>query len=226
MGGIPTDKDGHVIIDDKGTRLIGFFAAGECACVSVHGANRLGTNSLLEAVVFGRRTGKAALKFAKGPRLPDIKEDDALNSVRGEIDAIFNSPGTKNINDIRDKLRENMMSNCGIFREKEGLEKGLKNVKELKKMYKRVKVTDKGKVFNNELIEALEIDHMLEFSEVILKGALAREESRGAHARRDFPTRDDQNWLKHTLAYLTEDGIELKYKPVTITKYQPEERKY
>ncbi len=226
MGGIPTDIDGHVIIDDKGTKLTGFFAAGECACISVHGANRLGTNSLLEAVVFGKRTGIAALKFAKGPRLPDINEDEVLAPVKEEINAIFTSPGTESINDIRNTLKENMMSNCGVFRGKEGLEKGLKKVRELKRKHKKGKITDKGKIFNNELIEVLELGHMLEFSEVILKGAIARKESRGAHSRTDFPKRDDQNWLKHTLAYLTKNGIDLKYKPVTITKYQPEERKY
>ncbi len=226
MGGIPTDKDGHVIIDDKGTQLTGFFAAGECACVSVHGANRLGTNSLLDAVVFGKRTGIAALKFAKGPRLSDMKEDEVLAPVKERISAVFSSPGTESINDIRDELKENMMSNCGVFREKEGLNKGLEKVKELRERYKNGKITDKSKLFNNELIEVLELGHMLEFSEIIFKGAIAREESRGAHSRTDFPKRDDRNWLKHTLAYLTEDGIELKYKPVTITKYQPEERKY
>lgn len=226
MGGIPTDKDGHVIIDDKGTQLTGFFAAGECACISVHGANRLGTNSLLDAVVFGKRTGIAALKFAKGPRLPDMKEEEVLAPVKEKINAIFSSPGTESINDIRDELKENMMSNCGVFREKEGLTKGLEKVKELRERYKKGKITDTGKVFNSELIEVLELGHMLEFSEIILIGAIAREESRGAHSRTDFPKRDDQNWLKHTLAYLTADGIELKYKPVIITKYQPEERKY
>ncbi|MFV1950607.1 MAG: succinate dehydrogenase flavoprotein subunit [Nitrospinota bacterium] len=226
MGGIPTDKDGHVIIDDKGTQLTGFFAAGECACVSVHGANRLGTNSLLDAVVFGKRTGIAALKFAKGPRLSDMKEDEVLAPVKERISAVFSSPGTESINDIRDELKENMMSNCGVFREKEGLNKGLEKVKELRERYKNAKITDKSKLFNNELIEVLELGHMLEFSEIILKGAIEREESRGAHSRTDFPKRDDRNWLKHTLAYLTEDGIELKYKPVIITKYQPEERKY
>lgn len=227
MGGIPADKDGQVIVDDKGTKVTGFFAAGECACVSVHGANRLGTNSLLDALVFGRRTGKALMEFAGNAKLYDVNEDKEISSVRGRIDTIMNTSGTESINVIRNELKEIMMSNCGVFRNKEGLETCLKKVKELQGRFKKAKVTDRGKTFNSELIEAVELQHMLEYSEVIVVSAIAREESRGSHARTDFSKRDDAKWLKHTLSYKKSDGgIELKYKPVTITKHQPEERKY
>ena len=227
MGGIPADKDGQVIIDDKGTKITGFFAAGECACVSVHGSNRLGTNSLLDALVFGRRTGKALMEFAGNAKLYDVNEDKEISSVRGRIDTIINTSGTESINNIRNELKEIMMSNCGVFRNKDGLEVCLKKVKELQGRFKKAKVTDRGKTFNSELIETIELQHMLEYSEIIVVSAIAREESRGSHARTDFSKRDDAKWLKHTLSYKKpEGGIELKYKPVTITKHQPEERKY
>ncbi len=227
MGGIPADKDGQVIIDDKGTKITGFFAAGECACVSVHGSNRLGTNSLLDALVFGRSTGKALMEFAGNAKLYDVNEDKEISSVRGRIDTIINTSGTESINNIRNELKEIMMSNCGVFRNKDGLEVCLKKVKELQGRFKKAKVTDRGKTFNSELIEAVELQHMLEYSEIIVVSAIAREESRGSHARTDFPKRDDAKWLKHTLSYKKPDGgIELKYKPVAITKHQPEERKY
>ena len=227
MGGIPADKDGQVIIDDKGTKITGFFAAGECACISVHGANRLGTNSLLDALVFGRRTGKALMEFTGNAKLHDINEDKEIASVKGRIDTIMNTSGTESMNNIRNELKEIMMSNCGVFRNKDGLEVCLKKVKELQGRFKKAKVTDKGKTFNSELIETIELQHMLEYSEIIVVSAIAREESRGSHARTDFSKRDDAKWLKHTLSYKKpEGGIELKYKPVTITKHQPEERKY
>ena len=227
MGGIPADKDGQVIIDDKGTKITGFFAAGECACVSVHGSNRLGTNSLLDALVFGRRTGKALMEFAGNAKLYDVNEDKEIASVKGRIDTIMNTSGTESMNNIRNELKEIMMSNCGVFRNKDGLEVCLKKVKELQGRFKKAKVTDKGKTFNSELIETIELQHMLEYSEIIVVSAIAREESRGSHARTDFSKRDDAKWLKHTLSYKKpEGGIELKYKPVTITKHQPEERKY
>ena len=227
MGGIPADKDGQVIIDDKGTKITGFFAAGECACVSVHGSNRLGTNSLLDALVFGRRTGKALMEFAGSAKLYDVNEDKEIASVRSRIDTIINTSGTESMNNIRNELKEIMMSNCGVFRNKEGLEVCLKKVKELQGRFKKAKITDRGKIFNTEVIESIELGHMLEYSEVIIVSAMAREESRGSHARTDFPKRDDAKWLKHTLSYKKPDGgIELKYKPVTITKHQPEERKY
>lgn len=227
MGGIPTDNDGRVIIDDKKTSITGFFAAGECACVSVHGANRLGTNSLLDALVFGRRTGKTVLEETRNKDLPPVNEEDEIRKVKKEISDILDSPGTESMNDIRNSLKDNMMDNCGVFRDKARLEECLKAVKGLQARFPKGRIMDKGTNFNTEIIEAIELRNMLDFSEIIVIGALAREESRGGHARKDFPKRDDVKWLKHTLAAKAVDGgIELKYKPVAITKHQPEERKY
>lgn len=226
MGGIPTDKDGHVLYDEKGTKVKGFFAAGECACVSVHGANRLGTNSLLEAVVFGKRTGKAALEFTRDAKLYDVNEKAELKKVEGRIISIYNSNGSESIFDIRNELKENMTTNCGIYRNKEKLEKCLDKLDELGSRYKNGKISDKSPVFNSELMEFIELGNMLEFSRIIVRGALRREESRGGHARLDFPKRDDDKWLEHTLALKNKDDIKFSGKPVSITKHQPEERRY
>lgn len=226
MGGIPTDKDGYVFYDEKGTKVTGFFAAGECACVSVHGANRLGTNSLLEALVFGKRAGSAALSFTQGAKLYDINEKEELNKIKNKIETIFNSSGEESVFDIRNELKENMTIDCGIYRNREQLEKCLKKIGELKNRFKKGRITDKGSNFNSELIEFIEMGNMLEFSEIIARGALRREESRGGHARTDFPKRDDEEWLNHTLAFEKNGEIEFGSKPVTITKHQPEERKY
>ncbi len=226
MGGIPTDKDGHVLYDEKGTKVTGFFAAGECACVSVHGANRLGTNSLLEAVVFGKRAGKAALEFTRNAKLYDINEKVELKKVEDQIKSIFNSNGSESIFDIRNELKENMTINCGIYRNREKLEKCLKKLDELGSRYKKGKISDKSPVFNSELIEFIELGNMIEFAKIIVLGAIRREESRGGHARLDFAKRDDEKWLDHTLALKKEEDIEFKARPVIITKHQPEERRY
>lgn len=227
MGGIPTNVDGQVIIDDAGTSARGFFAAGECACVSVHGANRLGTNSLLEACVFGKRTGKAVLEYTLSARHEHLNEAEEKRKAQARMDEILYNPSTEQAHGIRTELKENMTDNAGIYRDREKLEKGLATIKNLQNRFKKVRVEDKGKLFNTELVEAMELSNMLEFSELISVGAIARTESRGAHSRTDYPKRDDEDWLKHTLAYRGEDGsIKLKYKPVSITKHQPEERKY
>lgn len=226
MGGIPTDNDGRVLADEKGTKVTGLFAAGECACVSVHGANRLGTNSLLEALVFGKRTGKAALTFTRDAKLYDLNEQEELNKVKSKISSIFSSSGNESINDIRNELKEQMTNNCGVYRSKELLETCIKKIDELKNRYKQGKITDRGPVFNSELMEFIELGNMLEFSELIVKGALRREESRGGHSRTDFPKRDDDKWLNHTLAFKKGEDIDFRARPVVITKHQPEERKY
>ena len=227
MGGIPTTVDGQVIVDEVGTPARGFFAAGECACVSVHGANRLGTNSLLEAIVFGKRAGKAALAYTLAAHHDPVDETEELRLARKRLDSLLHSPNVESANDIRNELKENMTNDCGIYRNGEQLGKAYSKVKELQGRFEKVRIADRGELFNTELIEALELSNMLEFSEIIVHGALERKESRGAHARTDHPTRDDVDWLKHTLAYRTADGsIQLKYKPVVITKHQPEERKY
>ena len=227
MGGIPTTVDGQVIVDEVGTPARGFFAAGECACVSVHGANRLGTNSLLEAIVFGKRAGKAALAYTLNAHHDPVDETEELRLARKRLDSLLHSPNVESANDIRNELKENMTTDCGIYRNGEQLKKAYSKVKELQGRFEKVRIADRGKLFNTELVEALELSNMLEFSEIIVHGAQERKESRGAHARTDHPKRDDVDWLKHTLAYRTADGsIQFKYKPVVITKHQPEERKY
>ncbi|MGV7220247.1 MAG: FAD-binding protein [Nitrospinales bacterium] len=226
MGGIPTDKEGCVVIDDKGTKVPGFFAAGECACVSVHGGNRLGTNSLLEAVVFGERSGKAALEYAKNETFADINESQEKTKLLSTFEEIFQRDGKESYNDIRNEMKETMMKNCGVFRDSEKLKKCISDIKDLKERYKHGKITDKGKLFNTEVYEIIELGNMLDMAEIIATGALAREESRGGHSRTDFPDRNDKDFLKHTLVYLNDDKLEIKYKPVVITTLEPKERKY
>jgi succinate dehydrogenase / fumarate reductase flavoprotein subunit len=219
MGGIPTDVNGSV------PDITGLFAAGECACVSVHGANRLGGNSMLETIVFGRRAGISAAKYVKKASLGPVSVN-ALDAVRQEIAQILENNGKEKIVDIRSDLQSIMTEKCGIFRDKKGLTDALHQIHALKERINDISITDKGMIFNTELIGVLELRNMLDFSEVIVAGALAREESRGAHFRCDFPQRDDDKWLMHTLAYSGESGCVLKYKPVTITRYEPEKRVY
>ncbi|MBX5444965.1 succinate dehydrogenase flavoprotein subunit [Sphaerobacter sp.] len=225
MGGIPTDVDGRVTIDEENTVLPGLYAAGECACVSVHGANRLGTNSLVDLIVFGRRAGRHMLKtinendFHPLPKEPDFR-------ARAEVSALLEGDGTENANVIREELQEAMFRDCGVFRTAEGLTSLREKLTELRHRYSRVGVRDKSRTFNMDLVETIETGYLLDVAEAVVAGALAREESRGGHFREDFPQRDDVNWLKHTLAYRTSGGIEMRYKPVVITRFEPKERKY
>lgn len=229
MGGIPTDVDGRVIADATGRLLTGFFAAGECACVSVHGANRLGTNSLLEASVFGRRTGYAIAEFIKsGAKLHPISGDPAQRN-RERAEKLMNNDGDVLVEHIAIELKETMTNDCGVFRNGEGLEKAMTTIKRLQEQFKRARVMDKSRRFNTDLLAAIEADHLLQFSEVIVAGAQVRTESRGAHSRTDYVKRDDSQWLKHTVAHKNgDDGPKLSYKEVNIDweKYPPEERKY
>ncbi|HEY8478128.1 MAG TPA: succinate dehydrogenase flavoprotein subunit [Chloroflexota bacterium] len=225
MGGIPTDVDGRVVIDERNTPLPGFYAAGECACVSVHGANRLGTNSLVDIIVFGRRAGKHAIGFVREndwPALPP--EPDAR--AREEIGRLLSPEGNESWAKIRDQLQAEMMDKASVMRDQEKLEAMGEVLDDLRERYRRVRLTDRSPRFNTELLEALELGYLLDVSRAIVAGALGRTESRGAHYREDYPKRDDANWLKHTLAYLTPKGVELRYKPVVITRFQPTERKY
>ncbi|MDP6231255.1 MAG: FAD-binding protein [Nitrospinaceae bacterium] len=226
MGGIPVDKFGQVISDAEGTPVKGFFAAGECACVSVHGANRLGTNSLLDAVVFGERAGKVALEYAKTVSHAPVNESHEKTKVLELFEDIFQQDGGECYNDIRNEMKTIMTENCGVFRDADRLKVCIETIQNLRQRYKKGKVTDKGKVFNTEIYEIIELGNMLGMAEVIATAALARNESRGGHHRTDFPKRDDQNFLKHSLVYPTDDGVEIKYKPVVITKHQPAERTY
>jgi succinate dehydrogenase / fumarate reductase flavoprotein subunit len=226
MGGIPTDVDAQVVVDEDNTPLPGFYAAGECACVSVHGANRLGTNSLLDIIVFGRRGGIGMAEFAEKNdflELPEAPESEVRYSLRNVSDR----PTGERMAPLRSRLQEDMMANCGLVRTDQSLSKALDTIAELKERFARVGIDDKSKVYNTELLEALELGFMLDLAEATAVAAKARTESRGGHYREDFPFRDDGYWLRHSLAFRKPDGsIELRYKPVTITNYIPMERKY
>ena len=226
MGGIPTDKTGHVITDEQGTRVNGFFAAGECACVSVHGANRLGTNSLLDAVVFGELAGRSALAYTETVGHAKVNESHEKTKVLEQFENIFQQNGSESYNDIRDEMKTVMTENCGVFRDKNRLQVCIDTIQKLRERYKRGKITDKGKVFNSEIYEIIELGNMLGMAEIIATAALARQESRGGHFRTDYPKRDDKNFLKHSLIYPKDGELEVKYKPVVITKHQPAERTY
>jgi len=226
MGGIPTDNDSRVLADGAQTVLQGFYAAGECASVSVHGANRLGTNSLVDILVFGRRAGIDMARYLAEtksyPDLPATPEAEAQASMQ----KILDSKGGENAADIRKKMQVDMMDNCGVFRRKADLESVKQTIAECKARYPKVQITDKGKGWNTDLLEAMELGWLIDCAETTVDAALAREESRGAHAREDFPKRDDKKFLAHSLAFKGERAVELKYKPVRITIYQPQERKY
>jgi len=225
MGGIPTDVNAQVILDEHNTPVVGFYAAGECACVSVHGANRLGTNSLVDLVVFGRRGGRAMAEFCKHADLMPLPKEPAA-WAEAELERLRNANGKERAADIRSALQQTMMDYVGVFRENAGLETALDTIKELQERYKNIRVDDRGRRFNTEVLEAFELGSLLDLAEVTTVSALARTESRGAHWREDFPRRDDVNWLKHTLAYRKDGEIVLRYKPVTITRWQPKERVY
>jgi succinate dehydrogenase / fumarate reductase flavoprotein subunit len=230
MGGIPADKFTRVF-KDKDNHLIGMYAAGECSCISVHGANRLGTNSLLDAVTFGRVAGKSIVEDLPNLKFEEIPPEAGKPAVE-EIDWLFKVNGKEKVASIRYDLQDSMMKRCGVFRNGKDLAEQLEYVRELQIRYKNISIDDKGEKFNSDLMEAVELGHLLDFAEVIVLGALERKECRGAHHRKDFEKdgkgiRDDVNWLKHTLAFRDADGkIRLDYKPVVITTMQPKERKY
>ena len=225
MGGIPTNKYGEVVLDDKATTFPGLYAAGECACVSVHGANRLGTNSLLDLVVFGKHAGIKAAEYAKGAEyeaLPGNADADA----RSQFETIRNATGEENAFDIANEMKKVMFDQVGIYRNEKDMQSALDKIHELQERYKHVSMTDTGRVFNTELLNTWELGNLLDVAEVVTVSALNRTESRGGHSREDFPKRDDTNWLKHTLIRRKNGKLEIDYKPVTITKYQPKERVY
>jgi succinate dehydrogenase / fumarate reductase flavoprotein subunit len=226
MGGIPTDVDGRVVTGPGSTPVPGLYAAGECACVSVHGANRLGTNSLLDIVVFGRRGGRHLAGFCKDADLPPLPErPDGF--VRDMLDAMLARERGANAADIRAELQEHMFDLAFVVRTDEGLRKMQEILTGLRERYAEVVVQDKGSRYNTELMEAVELGFLLDNAEPTVAAALARTESRGAHWRDDHPQRDDANWLKHSLAYREPDGsVRLEYKPVKLGFYEPAERKY
>ena len=225
MGGIPTNKYGQVVIDENNTIFPGLYAAGEVACVSIHGANRLGTNSLLDLIVFGKYAGLNSAEFSNNVDIQTLP-GDAADYSRQQMDQLLNSKGTQRLSDIAQEMKSVMFDQVGIFRTAEGMIQALAKVRELKERFKNVSVEDHGKIFNTNLLNTWEIGNLLDLAEVVTVCALARTESRGAHARDDYPKRDDTHWLKHSLAWSRDGEIDLKYKPVVITKYQPKERVY
>jgi succinate dehydrogenase / fumarate reductase flavoprotein subunit len=226
MGGIPTNKFGEVLMDEENTVTPGLYAAGECACVSIHGANRLGTNSLLDLVVFGKHAGLRAAEFAKGVSFQTLP-DDPTEFARAQFESIRKADGEENAFDIARAMKKIMFDDMGIFRSGKGMENALNVVRELKQRYQHVTVADTGKIFNMEMMNAWELGNLLDLAELTTVSAIARTESRGGHSREDYPERDDKKWLKHSLALARQNGrIELKYKPVVITRFEPKVRTY
>jgi len=225
MGGIPTDVDGQVLADETNRPVPGFYAAGECACVSVHGANRLGSNSLLELMVFGRRAGRHMAEHIVQTDFLELKTGPE-ERMREELDRLLAGTGSENAAGLRKELREVMMNKVGVLREQKTLDEAVEAVRELKDRYRNVGLQDKGRTFNMELLVALELGYLLDLAEVTALSAAARHESRGAHTREDYPDRDDENWLKHTLAFRTDGGVTLKYKPVNVSFFEPKPRTY
>ncbi|MCX3285435.1 succinate dehydrogenase flavoprotein subunit [Streptomyces sp. NEAU-H22] len=229
MGGIPTNVEGEVLADNT-TVVPGLYAAGEVACVSVHGANRLGTNSLLDINVFGKRAGIAAAEYAQKAEFVELPENPA-ELVVAQVERLRDATGTERVAELRRELQETMDANVMVFRTEQTIKTAVEKIAELRERYKNVAIQDKGKRFNTDLLEAIELGNLLDLAEVMAVSALARKESRGGHYREDYPNRDDVNFMRHTMAYreVGADGSEtvrLDYKPVVQTRYQPMERKY
>ncbi|MFG2678540.1 succinate dehydrogenase flavoprotein subunit [Streptomyces sp. NPDC048392] len=229
MGGIPTNVEGEVLRDNT-TVVPGLYAAGEVACVSVHGANRLGTNSLLDINVFGRRAGIAAAEYAQKADFVELPENPESLVVE-QIERLRSSTGTERVATLRRELQDCMDANVMVFRTEQTIKTAVEKIAELRARYRNVAIQDKGRRFNTDLLEAVELGNLLDLAEVMAVSALARKESRGGHYREDFPNRDDVNFMRHTMAYreVGDDGAEsirLDYKPVVQTRYQPMERKY
>ena len=225
MGGIPTTIDTNVIIDGNNTVVPGLYAAGEVACASLHGANRLGTNSLSDLIVFGRRAGMFASEYAAEQKFADLP-DGVQDFAKQLLETALNGSGKERVVDIRRELQVTMMDNASVFRTKDLLEKQVKIVAKLKERYKDIGVSDKGKQFNTELMEAIELGFLLDNAEQLVVSALNRSESRGAHSREDFKDRNDDEWLKHTLVYKDGEGTKIDYKPVALGIFEPKPRVY
>jgi succinate dehydrogenase flavoprotein subunit len=229
MGGIPTDVETRVLRDNEHV-IPGLYAAGECACVSVHGSNRLGTNSLLDINVFGRRAGIAAAEYANQAEFVDLPED-AQGGTISLVEQLRSSTGGERVAVLRREMQETMDMNAQVYRNEATLKQALDDVQELKRRYTNIAIQDKGVRYNTDLLEAIELGFLLDLAELVVVGALERKESRGGHAREDYPNRDDVNFMRHTMAYRRTDEsgaeyVQLDYKPVVITRYQPMERKY
>jgi succinate dehydrogenase / fumarate reductase flavoprotein subunit len=225
MGGIPTNKYGEVVIDEKNTVLPGLYAAGEVACVSVHGANRLGTNALLDLIVFGKHSGLKAAEYSASEAFTELPVKPEAYAEK-QLKDLQDSSGKENMITLASEMKSTMSDHVGVFRIAEGMQTAADKIKELKERFKDVRIDDHGSKYNMNLVEAWELSNLLDIAEVTAVSALARKESRGAHSRDDFPKRDDEKWLKHTLAWQEDGKIRLSYKPVNITHYQPKARKY
>ncbi len=226
MGGIPVNLEGRV--RRTATELTdGFFSAGETACLSVHGANRLGSNSLLECVVFGARTGLAMARYVEGRSLPDFDATAYVTQTEAQLQTLLDQPGDYRIHQIRQAYQDCMTEHCGVFRTQSVMETGLQKLSEIRSQAERMRLDDQSRGWNSELVEALELRSLMRVGEIILTSALNRQESRGSHCREDFPARDDARFLKHTLAtYDSDRGVLLDYMPVVINQFEPMERKY
>ncbi len=225
MGGIPTDTHGRVVTDDRGTVLDGLYAVGECACVSVHGANRLGTNSLLDLVVFGRRAGRHMAEYAKNAPPPSIS-DHAADFAEKWIHRLTEQRPGPHGGHLLDDLQTVMMEKVGIYRNETDMYSAVKEIEGLREKYKGVRAQDRGSAFNTDLLELIELGNLVDLALITAVSALHRQESRGAHSREDYPDRDDAHWLKHTLAHLTENEVRLSHKEVDISVWAPKPRQY
>lgn len=225
MGGIPTDTDGRVLLDKDGTVVDGLYAAGECACVSVHGANRLGTNSLLDLVVFGRRAGLHIADYVKQAAMP-VADESAAAEAQAWIGRLTDGAEGPHGGYITDEMQTTMMEKIGIYRNQQDMSAAVEEIKELRERYDTVRVQDSSKQFNTDLLELIELGNLLDLSLITAESALKRQESRGAHSREDYPERDDDSWLKHTLAYLDGDEVRLDFKEVDTSIWEPKPRSY
>lgn len=225
MGGIPTNIYGQVFADETDKLIPGLYAAGEVACVSVHGANRLGTNSLLDIVVFGKVSGQHAAEYAQSAGFVPLPGDPEAE-VRRQLEALLEGDGSEVAADLRKEMQQVMFDHVGVFRTEDGMRQALEKIRELKQRFKGVRAGDRGKIWNTDVLEVWELGCLLDIAEVTAKSALERKESRGAHAREDYSERDDKKWMKHTMAFMDEKGVELRYKPVTITRFEPKKRVY
>ena len=224
MGGIPTDNDGRVLADGVGTVVRGLYAAGECACVSVHGANRLGTNSLVDLVVYGRRAGQDIARYVKEADPPPVgKEPEA--AARTLVETLRGGKGPHG-GELRERMKDLMMESVGIYRSAEQMQAAVAELQSLRDRYREVRAQDGSSGYNTDLLEIFELGNLLDLALVTVAGALNRTESRGAHSREDYPQRDDEKWLKHTLARLQADQVRIAYRPVDISRFEPKPRAY